>query len=123
MRSENEGSDMSATGVLERKMYQAGDRIFKEGDEGLFAYLVQSGSVEIYREVSGEVLSTIGSGGIFGEMALIDGKPRAASARAAGGCTVVIINRANFQHRMKKSDPFVQGLLKILAETVRRMSK
>ncbi|MEQ9683440.1 MAG: cyclic nucleotide-binding domain-containing protein [Rhodospirillales bacterium] len=76
---------MSATGVLERKMYQAGDRNFKEGDEGLFAYLVQSGSVEIYREVSGEVLSTIGSGGIFGEMALIDGKPRAASARAAGG--------------------------------------
>ncbi|MCF3629041.1 cyclic nucleotide-binding domain-containing protein [Thalassospiraceae bacterium LMO-SO8] len=114
---------MSVTGVLERKMYQAGDRIFKEGDEGLFAYLVQSGSVEIYREGSGEVLSTIGAGGIFGEMALIDGKPRAASARSAGGCTVVVINRANFQHRMKKSDPFVQGLLKILAETVRRMSK
>ena len=114
---------MSVTGVLERKMYQAGDRIFKEGDEGLFTYLVQSGTVEIYREGSEEVLSTIGAGGIFGEMALIDGKPRAASARSASGCTVVVINRANFQHRMMKSDPFVRGLLKILAETVRRMSK
>ena len=106
--------------VLERKMYQAGERIFKEGDEGLFAYLVQSGSVEIYKEATEETLSTIGPGGIFGEMALIDGKPRAASARADGGCTVVVINRANFMQRMKKSDPFVQGLLKILAETVRR---
>jgi len=108
--------------VLERKTYQAGDRIFKEGDEGIFAYLVQAGSVEIYKEASQKVLSTIGPGGIFGEMALIDGKPRAASARAASGCTVVIINRANFQHRMKKSDPFVQGLLKILVDTVRRQS-
>lgn len=113
---------MSATGVLERKMYQDGDRIFREGDEGLFAYLVQSGAVEIYREATGQVVATIGAGGIFGEMALIDGKPRAASARSAGGCSVVVINRANFQHRLKKSDPFVQGLLKILVETVRRMS-
>ena len=83
-RLNDEGSNMSATGVLERKMYQDGDRIFKEGDEGLFAYLVQSGSVEIYREQTGQVITTIGAGGIFGEMALIDGKPRAASARSAG---------------------------------------
>ena len=110
------------TQVLERKMYQDGERIFKQGDEGLFAYLVQSGAVEIYREGTDKILSTIGPGGIFGEMALIDGKPRAASARAAGGCTVVVINRANFQHRLQKSDPFVQGLLKILVQTVRRMS-
>ncbi|MEK9673716.1 MAG: cyclic nucleotide-binding domain-containing protein [Rhodospirillaceae bacterium] len=106
--------------VVERKMYQSGERIFKEGDEGLFAYLVQSGNVEIYREATEEVLVTVGPGGIFGEMALIDGKPRVASARSSGGCTVVVINRANFMQRMKKSDLFIQGLLKILAETVRR---
>lgn len=108
--------------VLERRMYQDGERIFKEGDEGLFAYLVQSGAVEIYKEATEKVLGTIGPGGIFGEMALIDGKPRAASARSSGGCTVVVINRANFQHRVKKSDPFVQGLLKILVDTVRRQN-
>ena len=108
--------------VLERRTYPDGERIFREGDEGLYAYLVQSGGVEIYREGTEKILTTVGPGGIFGEMALIDGKPRAASARSAGGCTVVIINRANFQHRVKKSDPFVQGLLKILVDTVRRMN-
>lgn len=110
-----------ASQVLERRTYQEGDRIFKEGDDGNFAYLVQSGAVEIFKESEGKIITMVGPGGIFGEMALIDNKPRAASARAAGGTTVIMINRAMFNEKLKKADPFVRGLLKILAENIRRM--
>ena len=64
--------------VLQRQTYQADNLIFKEGDEGNLAYIVQSGEVEIVKTIDDEekVLGTVGQGGIFGKMALIDAKPR-----------------------------------------------
>jgi hypothetical protein len=49
---------------LQRQTDQTGDRIFKEGDEGNMAYIVQSGEVEIVKEVDGveTVLGTVGQG-------------------------------------------------------------
>ncbi|MGH6662841.1 MAG: cyclic nucleotide-binding domain-containing protein, partial [Rhodospirillales bacterium] len=55
-----------ANAVLQRQTLQAGDRIFKEGDEGNQAYVVQSGEVEIFRVIDGKevVLGRVGQGGI-----------------------------------------------------------
>ncbi|MCH7486148.1 MAG: cyclic nucleotide-binding domain-containing protein [Proteobacteria bacterium] len=111
--------------VLERKTCQAGERIFKEGEEGNRAYVVQAGEVEIIKSTGDKdiVLGTIGKGGIFGEMALIDDKPRMASARAAkGGATVIIVSRMMFQKKLAKADPFVRGLLNILSENIRSIT-
>jgi CRP-like cAMP-binding protein len=110
--------------VLQRQTFQAGDRIFKEGDEGNMAFIVQSGEVEIYKEIDGKikVLGTIGQGGIFGEMALIDAKPRMAAARASKGATIILVNRGLFEQKLNKADPFIKGLLNILVENIRRMS-
>ncbi|MDP6475941.1 MAG: cyclic nucleotide-binding domain-containing protein [Alphaproteobacteria bacterium] len=107
--------------VLERKSVRAGDRIFKEGAEGHNAYLVQSGEIEIIKMIDGNpvVLGTIGSGGIFGEMALIDDQPRMAMARAKVGGTVVIISRKMFAQKLAKADPFIRGLLNILVKNIR----
>lgn len=112
--------------VLERKTCQAGERIFKEGEEGNRAYVVQAGEVEIIKSTGDKdiVLGTIGKGGIFGEMALIDDKPRMASARAAkGGATVIIVSRMMFQKKLAKADPFVRGLLNILSENIRSVTE
>ena len=114
--------------VLERKTCQAGDKIFKEGDEGNRAYVVQAGEVEIIKSTGDEdkdiVLGTIGKGGIFGEMALIDDKPRMASARAGkGGATVIIVSRNMFQDKLAKTDPFIRGLLNILSDNIRSLTK
>lgn len=111
--------------VLERKIVQAGDRIFKEGDDGHRAYVVQSGEIEIVKETDGKevVLGTIGKGGIFGEMALIDHRPRMATARATTGATVVVVSRKMFDQKMANADPFIRGLLNILVEHIRIMSK
>jgi CRP/FNR family cyclic AMP-dependent transcriptional regulator len=50
--------------ILQRQTYQAGDRIFKEGDEGNLVYVVQSGEVEIVKEIDGveTVLGKVGQG-------------------------------------------------------------
>ncbi|MBI2584595.1 MAG: cyclic nucleotide-binding domain-containing protein [Rhodospirillales bacterium] len=114
-----------ANAVLQRQTLQAGDRIFKEGDEGNQAYVVQAGEVEIFKVVDGKevVLGRVGQGGIFGEMALIDSKPRMASARASKGSTIIVVTRDMFEQKLNKTDPFIRGLLNILVENIRIMTK
>lgn len=111
--------------LLKRDTYQAGDSIFKEGEEGNHAYIVQSGEVEVFKTVDGEekVLGTIGQGGILGEMALIDDKPRMASARASKGSTIIVVTRATFEKKLNSADPFIRGLLNILASHIRTVSR
>ena len=111
--------------ILQRQTYQAGNRIFKEGDEGNIAYVVESGEVEIFKTVDGveTVLGTVGKGGIFGEMALIDSKPRMAGARAKKGSTVVLVSRPMFEQKLNKADPFIKGLLNIFVQHIRTLSK
>ena len=113
------------TEILERKTYQRGEVVFREGGEGNCAFVVQSGAVEIVKIIDGKtkILGSVGPGGIFGEMALIDDKPRMASARVAQGGTFVIISRMLFEQKMAKADPFIRGLLKIFANNIRSMAK
>ena len=113
-----------AESVLERRTYETGQKIFDEGQVGNQAYIVQSGRVEIVKVVEEEetVLGAIGQGGMFGEMALIDNKPRMATARAAEMTTLIFITRMMFEQKMVKSDPFVRGLIKILVGNIRSLS-
>ena len=113
-----------AESVLERRTYETGQKIFDEGQIGNQAYIVQSGQVEIVKVVEDEetVLSAIGEGGMFGEMALIDNKPRMATARAAKMTTLIFITRMMFEQKMVKADPFVRGLIKILVGNIRSLS-
>jgi CRP-like cAMP-binding protein len=59
--------------------FKPGEVIFSEGDKGDKMYVIRSGEVEVERD--GKIVETLSGGGIFGEMALIDGSPRAATAR------------------------------------------
>jgi CRP/FNR family transcriptional regulator, cyclic AMP receptor protein len=113
-----------AESILERKSFQKGEVVFREGSEGNCAFVVQAGEIEICKVVEDKtvVLGSVGAGGIFGEMALIDDKPRMASARGAIGGTVIIITRAMFEQKLAKADPFLKGLLKIFANNIRRMA-
>ena len=110
--------------ILERKVYQMGDVIFKEGDKGSRAYVVQSGEVEISKMLDGTrtVLGTVGKGGIFGEMALIDDAPRMASAVALDVTTVILVTRQMMEEKLSKADPFLRGLINIFAKNLRRLA-
>ncbi|HVI52024.1 MAG TPA: cyclic nucleotide-binding domain-containing protein [Candidatus Sulfotelmatobacter sp.] len=109
--------------VLDRRVYAAGEMIFKEGEVGRrCAYLVQSGKVEISKKTAegqARVLGYITDGGIFGEMALVDNKPRMAMARAVDSTTVIIVTEATFEDKLRKTDPFIRGLLNIFVRNIR----
>src|SRR3989338_4305565 len=107
--------------VLQRQGVQAGTSLLKEGEEGNMAYVVQSGEVEIFRMADGKevVLGRVGQGGIFGEMALIDSKPRMAAARTSKGSTIIVVTRDMFEQKLNKTDPFIRGLLNILVNNIR----
>ena len=110
--------------VLQRQAFRPGDVIFKDGDEGRMAYIVQTGEVEIIKEFGGKekTLGTIGDGGMFGEMALIDSKPRMASARATTATTVICVNQQMFEDKMTEADPFIRGLLNMFAGSIRQLT-
>lgn len=116
---------MAQDKVLERKVFQMGEMIFKEGDEGHRAYVVQTGGVEIFKIKEGRkvVLGVIGPGGIFGEMALIDDVPRMANAAAVDVTTVIYISRQMLEQKLSKADPFLRGLINIFASNLRSMAQ
>ena len=83
----------------------AGDVLFKEGDVGNVAYIVESGVIEICR-FTGEdyvTLAELEKGALFGEMALIDSQPRSAMARANGEAVVKEIGKEAFLQYLKSS--------------------
>ena len=110
--------------ILQRQLYDPGDQIFKEGDEGRLAYVVEEGEVEIFIIIDDheQVLGTVGKDGIFGEMALIDNQPRMANARTTKSTTIICVTRQMFDEKVSHADPFIRGLLKILADNNRDMT-
>ena len=66
--------------------YVDGEFIFREGETANYAYVLKTGTVEILKigAAGEEVLAELSPNSIFGEMALIDGVPRSASARSRG---------------------------------------
>ncbi len=112
------------------KQFAENHAVFKEHESAQEAFIVKSGTVEIFRTVTEDnvtreiLLGTLGEGAIFGEMALIDNKPRMASARASGGPLVVyVIDKEQFQSLLDVSNPFVQKLLEILTKHIRSNSE
>lgn len=111
--------------ILDRKVLHAGAHIFREGDDGDRAYLVQQGTVEIVRrraDGTEVVLGEITKGGIFGEMALVDDQPRMAAARALTGVTLLVVTREQFREKLDAADPFIRALLKIFVNNIRQVS-
>ena len=105
-----------------RKKYDRNQVIFREHENGDMAYIIADGQVQIVKESDNgpTVLGVLETGAMFGEMALIDDKPRMASAKAINGpVELLIVSKANFQKKMDKLDPFTKGLIKFMAEIVR----
>lgn len=104
--------------------FDTGQAIFLEGDRAAFVYLVQSGRVDIYRGKGAHrrKINSIGPGGVFGEMAVIDGEPRMADAIAGARTVCLLIPRAVLEEKLKSADPFIRALLRILVRNMRSMA-
>jgi len=103
-----------------RHSHEAGSIIVKEGQVGVLMYVVLKGRVEI--RVGGSLVETVGPGGVFGEMALVDRMPRLASAIAESDCRLLAINRTAFLNLVKNSRRFAASLLTAVSARARFMT-
>jgi len=99
---------------------QLNKEVMKEGEGGVFMYVVVEGRVAI--SIKGKTVDVIGPGGVFGEMALVDQSPRAATATCESDCELLSINRNDFIGLVKSNPAFAVALLKGLADRLRYMT-
>ena len=97
----------------------AGQALFREGESGDAFYVVCAGEVDVF--VGDELVETVGPGGIVGEMALIDGGPRSASAVARTPARVVKLDEKRFQFLVQQTPNFAIQVMRVMAERLRRM--
>lgn len=102
---------------LHREIYPAGMIIFKEGDPGNSAYIIEEGCVEV--SVNSAQQARIGKGELFGEIALIDQQPRTATVHAIENTVLIPISRELVSELLEKTDPVVRHLLLIILERYR----
>ena len=95
--------------------------IMREGEAGIFMYVVMDGAVRI--TVNEKIIELVRAGGVFGEMALVDQSKRAASAAAASDCNLLSINRNDFLTLIKTNPTFGVSLLRSLANRLRNTGR
>jgi CRP-like cAMP-binding protein len=111
---------------MESKEFIKGEIIFREGDLGDVMYILQEGVIDLKKKVEkGEVvLKTIDSPSeFFGEMALIDGSPRSASAVAAAPSKALVIDGKSFEKMILTNGKFALKIIKILSNRIRNSNQ
>ena len=101
-----------------------GDIIFSEGEIGTEMYIVQTGTVELFKSIAGEtrVLATLEKGDFFGEMSVLEDLPRTASARAKTDVELVRINGAMFDTMLKSNTEIAIRMMRKLSRRLREVS-
>ncbi len=108
--------------IVEVKNYRKGSLIIKELSEADRFFIISRGKIEITKKLEqGEelVLAVQSDGDFFGEMALLDERPRSASARALESTTVLEISRSNFETLLHKAPLLAFRVMKELSARLR----
>lgn len=105
----------------EGQLFAAGQAIFTKGETGDVMYVVSEGEVEVL--VRGQVIETVGVGGIVGEMALIDASPRSATVVAKTDCTLVPVDSKRFERLVSYNPFFALQVMRVLAQRLRRRNE
>lgn len=102
-----------------------GKALFRKGDPGSFLMLVVEGAVKIVSTTADGhegLLNVIKVGGVFGEIALLDGEPRTADAIAAADCSLLVMDRRDVIPFLEKNPKIAVHLIGALCKTLRRVS-
>jgi len=113
-------------GIAKERRFGAGEEIFDEGHTGDGMYVVKDGAVEISAMIAPNVrrgFSRIGPGDMFGEMAVLDDKPRSARAVAVEATTAYFIARADLLALLRRSPALSQSLLREISLRLREFDR
>jgi CRP/FNR family cyclic AMP-dependent transcriptional regulator len=105
------------TSNFQARAIKAGEVIFEVDEVGKELYLVKSGRVEI--RVDGRTLEIIEAQGVFGEMAIIDGAKRSATAVAATDCELVPLNERQFLFLVGETPFFALNVMRVMSRRLR----
>ena len=106
-----------------KQTYQPHNVIFSEGDPGRTMYVIMDGEVEIRKKTgknSYKILVTLKAGDFFGEMAIIENKPRTATAVAKVTSTLISLDTEAFYSMVEKSSDFAVKMIKTLSSRLRK---
>ncbi len=123
-------ADCDALGaVCAEESFSTGSLIFPEEGQCDKMYIIKSGSVKITKKTkeTENTIAVINPGEFFGEMALLDGLPRSATAKAASDSVVLTITRENYQALRLKAPhtalKIIDILIKVLSNRLRQANK
>jgi len=102
----------------QRLTFPPGATVFREGEPGDFAYLIEAGRIEVsvLREDHKLVLATLEKGDLFGELSLINNAPRSATTTTLETSHLIAIGRAAFQSKLATTDPLVALFMRAVLE-------
>lgn len=105
----------------EARSYAAGQSIFSEGQPGDSMYVVLEGEVDLL--INGQLVEKLGSGGVLGEMALLESAPRTATAVARTDCKLISVNQQRFALLVQHTPDFALQIMRVMAGRLRTMDQ
>lgn len=111
--------------ILARFPFEKDKIIFREGQDGTDAYVLESGRIGVFKNIDGKPvrLAVLEKGAMFGEMAAITGERRSATTIALEPCVVVRISKSTIAQKMNACDPFIKALIAILINNLSRVNE
>ena len=104
------------------RRFTPGELVVREGDDAVAFYVICQGQLEVVKELGQKeerVLATVGAGDFFGEMALLDGFPRATSVRAASDSECLVLMRWDFLGEVRANIQVALAILPVLSQRLR----
>lgn len=108
----------------EVQTFEDGEVVVREGDESREMFIIRRGRVEIQKEIGGKEvrLATLERGSFFGEMSLLEGLPRSATARALGTTELVILRPGSLLVQIRRDPTFAFEILQQMSRRVRALN-
>ncbi|MBP1703729.1 MAG: hypothetical protein H6Q38_2836 [Chloroflexi bacterium] len=99
--------------------FEAGDIIIHEGEEGHEFYVIIEGEADVLHR--GKILLSLNPGELFGEMALVDSKPRSAEVIARTRCKLAVVNENRFLFLVQHNPYFALMVMRVMADRLRML--
>lgn len=121
---ENELNELAS--VIDSRSVNAGDIIFNAGDLGDELYIVKIGEVELYvKDTAGQkiVLTVAEENGLFGELSMLDARPRSATAMALTDCELFLLDRDDLLLLFQKQPDVALNMLAAMSGMLRKVDR
>lgn len=105
--------------------YADGEVICRQGDPGRYMYVIQAGRAAVVRQEDGAevVITELGAGDTFGEMAIVDRAPRSATIRANGPVRVLALDKRTFLRGVHEDPSLAYVILQAMSRRIRALTE